>query len=349
MSLRTAVTALLLCVVVRAEGSPGKPERGVVQLANGVRMAHELSPPARGTRLKLLLHGSGHDHRSWDEVARELRERGVGYLRPDLLGHGETHLRSAAALGRGYSALGLRDQARAVKELILTLGVPELEIVGLSYGAAVGVHLAADDDPALARRVRGELALINPYVARVDPHYREMMLAAGATLFDGAYRAAAESPMGRLLRENPFFAAMEPLAYQTWKGAAQLWGGALFDASLPLAVVEGRRRSIRDNHAWTKRPLAPADEAALVEGASATLMASLHDDLVRAPPPFARPLRLHLIRSDQDELVPPSFLNAFSERMRGDGHEVRETILRGAPHKVIWTHPKQVTDAITEP
>jgi pimeloyl-ACP methyl ester carboxylesterase len=127
-----------------------------------------------------------------------------------------------------------------------------------------------------------------------------------------------------------------------------MWGGALFDASLPFAVVEGRRQSIRDNHAFTNRPLDPAQEAALVEGASATLMASLHDDLVAAPPAFARPARVHLIRSDQDELVPPSFLNAFSGRMRRDGHEVRETILRGAPHKVIWTHPKQVTDAITE-
>jgi pimeloyl-ACP methyl ester carboxylesterase len=60
-------------------------------------------------------------------------------------------------------------------------------------------------------------------------------------------------------------------------------------------------------------------------------------------------MRLRLILSDQDELIPASSMSAFEASMRAAGHPVTVTTLKNAPHKAIWTHPGQVTDAITAP
>ena len=85
-----------------------------------------------GAPLLLLIHG-GRDHaRSWDWVARELRQD-FHIVAPDLRGHGD----SAWATGGNY---GLMDFVLDITRLVEALGVPSLRIIGHSLGGNIALH-----------------------------------------------------------------------------------------------------------------------------------------------------------------------------------------------------------------
>ena len=82
----------------------------------------------------LLVHG-GRDHaRSWDWVARALRDD-YHVIAPDLRGHGD----SSWAMGGHYT---IAEFVLDVAQLIETLDVAPLTLVGHSLGGAVCVHYA---------------------------------------------------------------------------------------------------------------------------------------------------------------------------------------------------------------
>ncbi len=82
----------------------------------------------------MLIHG-GRDHaRSWDWVARELRED-YHVIVPDLRGHGD----SAWAIGGHYT---INEFVLDIAQLIETLGLSPLTIIGHSLGGAVSLQYA---------------------------------------------------------------------------------------------------------------------------------------------------------------------------------------------------------------
>ena len=83
----------------------------------------------------VLVHG-GRDHaRSWDWVARRLR-RDYHVIVPDLRGHGD----SAWAFGGHYT---ISEFVLDVAQLIETLDLPPVTLVGHSLGGAVSIHYSA--------------------------------------------------------------------------------------------------------------------------------------------------------------------------------------------------------------
>ncbi len=77
----------------------------------------------------ILIHG-GKDHaRSWDWIARSLRDR-YHVVAPDLRGHGD----SEWATGSMYSLI---DSVLDLEQLIDALDVPRAQLIGHSYGGAV--------------------------------------------------------------------------------------------------------------------------------------------------------------------------------------------------------------------
>jgi pimeloyl-ACP methyl ester carboxylesterase len=83
----------------------------------------------------VLVHG-GRDHaRSWDWVARALRS-GYRVIAPDLRGHGD----SAWALGGHYT---ISEYVLDVAQLIETLDLSPVTLVGHSLGGAVSIHYTA--------------------------------------------------------------------------------------------------------------------------------------------------------------------------------------------------------------
>lgn len=84
----------------------------------------------------ILLHGTGAATHSWRDLAPLLAER-FTVVAPDLPGHGFT-------TGRPVGGLAMPAMARAVGDLLGTLGLsPEL-VVGHSAGAAIGVRMVLD-------------------------------------------------------------------------------------------------------------------------------------------------------------------------------------------------------------
>ena len=94
-----------------------------------VDWGNESAPPL------LLVHG-GKDHaRSWDWVARALRDD-YHVIAPDLRGHGD----SAWALGGHYT---IHEFVLDIAQLIETLGLHPLKIVSHSLGGAVALQYAS--------------------------------------------------------------------------------------------------------------------------------------------------------------------------------------------------------------
>lgn len=91
-----------------------------------VDWGNETKPPL------LLVHG-GKDHaRSWDHVARALRED-YHVIAPDLRGHGD----SAWAQGSTYT---LPEYVLDIAQLVEVLGLAPLSIIGHSMGAAISLY-----------------------------------------------------------------------------------------------------------------------------------------------------------------------------------------------------------------
>src|SRR5437899_1098403 len=93
----------------------------------------------------VFLHGfplSGH---TWDQVIAPLRDRFTCYT-PDLIGLGESH----SAAGEDYSSQG---QARALRGMLLALGVDSYALVGNDTGGWVARELALIDTGRASRLI----------------------------------------------------------------------------------------------------------------------------------------------------------------------------------------------------
>jgi len=96
----------------------------------------------------ILLHG-GRDHaRSWDQVARTLRDR-FHVVAPDLRGHGD----SAWAVGSSYSMAGF---VYDLVQLVDVVSPAPVTILGHSFGGAIASWYAASLPERVARLVNVE-------------------------------------------------------------------------------------------------------------------------------------------------------------------------------------------------
>lgn len=133
---------------------------------------------AGGGPVLLLLHGTGAATHSWRDLLPLLADR-FTVVAPDLPGHGFT-------TGRPVGGLAMSAMARAVGELLATLGLAPDLVVGHSAGAAVGLRMVLDGHvrpralvglnpaltpfPGLAARVFPTLArmlFLNPFAPHV--------------------------------------------------------------------------------------------------------------------------------------------------------------------------------------
>lgn len=94
-----------------------------------VDWGNEEAPPL------LLIHGNKDHARSWDWVARELRDE-YHVIAPDLRGHGD----SAWAIGGHYT---INEFVLDIAQLVATLGLHPVTVVAHSLGGAVALQYAA--------------------------------------------------------------------------------------------------------------------------------------------------------------------------------------------------------------
>ena len=82
----------------------------------------------------VLIHGAGHDHHVWDEVATVLSGAGARTVAPDLPGHGAS---------AGPALADVDAQARWLLRVIESLTLPRVCLVGHSMGSLVALAAAA--------------------------------------------------------------------------------------------------------------------------------------------------------------------------------------------------------------
>ncbi|OBB13731.1 alpha/beta hydrolase [Mycolicibacterium setense] len=153
MKLRIAVGVLVLAVLallvnelmVTKGHRPAEPFAGghVLELDGPDLNVREYGPP--GDRALVLLHGYSASIEWWERVAPQLaRDQRVVAI--DLVGHGGSEAPSDGA------AYGSAEQAKAVRNALVQLGVRDAVLIGHSMGGAVSAELARQY-PDLVERV----------------------------------------------------------------------------------------------------------------------------------------------------------------------------------------------------
>lgn len=93
----------------------------------------------------VMLHGAAADNTSWTRFAKHLGGK-FPLVIPDLPGHGK----SVADIDLNYSIVA---QARRLEELLSTLGIKRVHLVGNSMGGTIAIHLAATSPDLVASLV----------------------------------------------------------------------------------------------------------------------------------------------------------------------------------------------------
>jgi pimeloyl-ACP methyl ester carboxylesterase len=167
----------------------------------------------------LLIHG-GRDHaRSWDWVAQELRED-WHVIAPDLRGHGD----SSWAMGGPYS---VQEFVLDIAQLLLTLDLFPITLIGHSLGGSVATHYAAVYPENVARLVNIEglgpppemikARLGKPIWERTDEWIRQVRSFSSR---QPKRYPTIEAAAQRMIDENPFL-SREQARHLTLHGVAR--------------------------------------------------------------------------------------------------------------------------------
>jgi pimeloyl-ACP methyl ester carboxylesterase len=92
----------------------------------------------------LLIHGAGHDHHVWDDVATSLASAGLRTLAPDLPGHGAS---------AGPALASIDALAAWSMQLVDALGLAQVCLGGHSMGSLIALAAAAQTPGRVARLV----------------------------------------------------------------------------------------------------------------------------------------------------------------------------------------------------
>jgi len=130
---------------------------GFVKLATGNEIYIDYIKPAPGKPIAVLLNGLTYKVDSWDAFVGDLKGDGLGILRYDMQGQGETLLKYAPIT----AIIPLQNQVDDLKNLLDALQIQQpVHLVTLSYGGAVGIPFTAQNPDRVA-----SLILMAPFVA----------------------------------------------------------------------------------------------------------------------------------------------------------------------------------------
>jgi abhydrolase domain-containing protein 6 len=132
---------------------------GAAQLSFGtVAYLRSKNRSEQSSEAIVMLHGAAADKTSWTRFAKYLGHS-IALVIPDLPGHGN----SIADINLCYS---IHAQAEGIKELIATLGIKRVHLIGNSMGGAIAMHLASGASDLVA-----SLVLIDAAGVEVRPSW----------------------------------------------------------------------------------------------------------------------------------------------------------------------------------
>ncbi|MCE2940635.1 MAG: alpha/beta fold hydrolase [Gemmatimonadota bacterium] len=195
------------------------------------------------TRHVVLVHGFGTHGFVWRHVGPTLARAGVVAWAPDLLGHGESDRPRDAEFG-------VAAQADALQRALAALRLGAVILVGLDFGGAVAMRLAASDPDRVSH-----LVLVNPMTPRALPSADVAALPADAA------RLALRIGQG-VLGAAPL---VEALLARQWGSPEQGPPSALVARYLaPFAGRDGARHLLALGAALDRDDMAELDLGAVV-------------------------------------------------------------------------------------
>jgi pimeloyl-ACP methyl ester carboxylesterase len=133
---------------------------GFVPVAKGRDLFVRYVAPDSGRPTLVLLNGLTYREGIWDAFATRLEDAGYGVLRYDMMGQGET-LRKH---GAGRAPIRYQDQVKDLEILLKALSINSpVHVLGLSYGAAIGMEFARLNPSRIE-----SLILMAPFLAPLE-------------------------------------------------------------------------------------------------------------------------------------------------------------------------------------
>lgn len=151
----------------------GETYKGFIQIREGRELYVNYVKPEAGKPTVVILNGLTYSTIQWDRFAEELEKRGVGILRYDMTGMGQTLLKYAPAT----EVITYQDQAEDLKKLLTVMKLKgPYNFVGLSYGGGIGLAYSF----VYPQDIKN-LILMAPYTEPLEGQYNWIMAQIWAT------------------------------------------------------------------------------------------------------------------------------------------------------------------------
>lgn len=173
-----AVLSLILVMMISgfafaAEKFKGETFKGFVKIEEGYEIYVDYVKPKAGQPTVVLLNGLTYNLTHWDRFVTALEKRGVGILRYDMFGMGQTLLKYAPVTEK----ISYQDQVEDIRDLLKIMKIKgPYNFVGLSYGGGVGFAYALE----YPKEVKN-LVLMAPYTEPLEQQYNWIMAQIWAT------------------------------------------------------------------------------------------------------------------------------------------------------------------------
>ncbi len=134
--------AAFSCLLI-SEITLGKetPLKGFVSISSQKALYVDYVPAEGKNPTVILINGLTYSTRQWEKFAKNLIGKGVGVLRYDPIGQGETLLRYAPIL----SVIPYQEQVKDLRDLLTKMNLKgPYNLVGLSYGGGIAAEFTAE-------------------------------------------------------------------------------------------------------------------------------------------------------------------------------------------------------------
>ncbi|QDK36324.1 alpha/beta hydrolase [Bdellovibrio sp. NC01] len=139
-ALFSVLTVLVLSAVSLSSVANAKSVKGFVAISSQRSLYVDYVEPKAGMPTVILLNGLTYSTLQWERFAQTLLAKGVGVLRYDPYGMGQTLLRYAPVL----AVIPIEDQIRDLHALLQTMNIKgPYNLAGLSYGGGLAAGYAA--------------------------------------------------------------------------------------------------------------------------------------------------------------------------------------------------------------
>lgn len=194
MKALTAVFSFLLVLMVSGfsfavstKPFKGETYKGFIKIREGRELFVNYVKPEAGQPTLIILNGLTYNTTQWDRFVAPLEKRGVGLLRYDMYGMGETLLKYAPA----SKVISYQDQAEDLKKLLTVMKLKgPYNFVGLSYGGGIGLSYSF----VYPQDIKN-LILMAPYTEALEGQYKWIMAQIWATRQIYPYNPASDDEL----------------------------------------------------------------------------------------------------------------------------------------------------------